>query len=157
MNAKFWFIIGWAMMINLASSSSSSSWFRMKFLVGSYETYYDYRIQKVEENDSDICPDIYKSAVIYAITGRYLYKVKQTCSSFYTVKQLGTETPPTPPPTPTPTPPPTPGEVDMMMRDFLITIFQLAHSTIKHMMFMMFVFLAICSNLLLLILVYFQF
>jgi hypothetical protein len=33
----------------------------------------------------------------------------------------------------------------------------LAHSTIKHMMFMMCVFLAICSNLLILILVYCQF
>ena len=158
MNTRIWFVIGWVMIINLASASSSlsASWFRMKYLVGLYESYYDYRIHQFQlaDNDRDTCTDVYKTATVYAITGRYLHKVKTTCSSlYYTVKQPETQTPPSPPPPP----PPPLIEFHMTPRDFLIRIFQLAHSTIKYGMFMMSVFLAICSNLLILILVFCQF
>lgn len=157
MNTRIWFVIGWVMMmINLTSASSSSSassslsasWFRMKYLVGLYESYYDYRIHQFQlaDNDRDTCTDVYKTATVYAITGRYLHKVKTTCSSFYTVKQSETETPPPPPPLPL-------IELHITPRDFLIRIFQLAHSTIKYGM----LFLTISSYLLILILVYCQF
>lgn len=154
MNTQIWFVIGWVMMINLlaassaassaSSSSSASSWFRMKYLVGLYESYYDYRIHQFQliDNDRDTCTDVYNIATVYAITGRYLHKVKTTCSSmYYTVKQPETQTPPPPLPSPLP-------------RDFFIRIFQLAHSTLKYMMFMMSIFLVICSYLLILILIY---
>ena len=158
MNTRIWFVIGWVMIINLAAASAASSlsasWFRMKYLVGLYESYYDYRIHQFQfaDNDRDTCTDVYKTATVYAITGRYLHKVKTTCSSlYYTVKQPETQTPPPPPP------PPPLFEFHLTPRDFLIRIFQLAHSTIKYGMFMMSVFLAICSNLLILILVFCQF
>lgn len=161
MNTRIWFVIGWVMIINLASASASSlslsaSWFRMKYLVGLYESYYDYRIHQfhLADNDRDTCTDVYKTATVYAITGRYLHKVKTTCSSlYYTVKQPETQTPPSPPP------PPSPPLIEFHMtpRDFLIRIFQLAHSTLKHAIFLMSVFLAICSNLLIFILVFCQF
>ena len=162
MNTRIWFVIGWVMIINLAAASASASasslslsasWFRMKYLVGLYESYYDYRIHQFQfaDNDRDTCTDVYKTATVYAITGRYLHKVKTTCSSlYYTVKQPETQTPPSPPPPPL-------IEFHMTPRDFLIRIFQLAHSTIKYGMFMMSIFLAICSNLLILILVFCQF
>ena len=165
MNTRIWFVIGWVMIINLASASSSlsasslslsASWFRMKYLVGLYESYYDYRIHQFQlaDNDRDTCTDVYKTATVYAITGRYLHKVKTTCSSlYYTVKQPETQTPPSPPPPP----PPPLIEFHMTPRDFLIRIFQLAHSTLKHAIFLMSVFLAICSNLLIFILVFCQF
>lgn len=167
MNTRIWFVIRWVMIINLASASAaassasasslSASWFRMKYLVGLYESYYDYRIHQFQlaDNDRDTCTDVYKTATVYAITGRYLHKVKTTCSSlYYTVKQPETQTPPPPPP-----PPPSSPLIEFHMtpRDFLIRIFQLAHSTIKYGMFMMSIFLAICSNLLIFILVYCQF
>lgn len=148
MNKRIWFVIGWVMMINL--TAVSASWFRMKYLVGLYESYYDYRIHQFQlaDNDRDTCTDVYKTATVYAITGRYLHKVKTTCSSlYYTVKQPETQTPPSPPLI----------EFHMTPRDFLIRIFQLAHSTLKHAIFLMSVFLAICSNLLIFILVYCQF
>ncbi len=151
MNKRIWFVIGWVMMINL--TAVSGSWFRMKYLVGLYESYYDYRIHQfqLEDNDRDICTDVYKTATVYAITGRYLHKVKTTCSAlYYTVKQPETQTPP-------PLPPLSVSELHMTPRDFLIRIFQLVHSTIKYGMFMMLVILTICSYLLILILVYCQF
>lgn len=63
----------------------SKSWFREKYLLGSYEIYYDYNLNRFElsDNDRDMCPDVYKSATIYAITGRYLQEIKHTCSSLY--------------------------------------------------------------------------
>lgn len=68
-----------------SSSPPSKSWFREKYLLGSYEIYYDYNINRFEfgDNDRDMCPDVYKLATIYAITGRYLQEIKHTCASLY--------------------------------------------------------------------------
>ena len=102
MNVRFW-ITGLMMIslsaaeaINIAplaksssprssSSPPSKSWFREKYLVGSYAIYYDYNLNRLEfgDNDRDMCPDVYKLATIYAITGRYLQEIKHTCSSLY--------------------------------------------------------------------------
>jgi len=66
----------------------SKSWFREKYLHGSYAIYYEYNLNRVEfgDNDRDMCPDVYKLATIYAITGRYLQEIKYTCSSLYVVQ-----------------------------------------------------------------------
>lgn len=71
-----------------SSSPPSKSWFREKYLVGSYVIYYDYNLNRFEfgDNDRDMCPDVYKLATIYAITGRYLQEIKYTCSSLYYVQ-----------------------------------------------------------------------
>jgi len=102
MNIRFWITglmmmsisvaetINTAQLAKLSSSRSSSSppsksWFREKYLVGSYAIYYDYNLNRFEfgDNDRDMCPDVYKLATIYAITGRYLHEIKHTCSSLY--------------------------------------------------------------------------
>ncbi len=104
MNVRFW--ITGLMMISLSAAEAdaanttppairisprspalppSKSWFREKYLVGSYAIYYDYNLNRFEfgDNDRDMCPDVYKLATIYAITGRYLQEIKHTCSSLY--------------------------------------------------------------------------
>lgn len=104
MNVRFW--ITGLMMISLSAAEAdvantappairisprspalppSKSWFREKYLVGSYAIYYDYNLNRLEfgDNDRDMCPDVYKLATIYAITGRYLQEIKHTCSSLY--------------------------------------------------------------------------
>ena len=70
------------------SSPPSKSWFREKYLVGSYAIYYDYNVNRFEfgDNDRDMCPDVYKLATVYAITGRYMNRIKQTCTYIYATK-----------------------------------------------------------------------
>ena len=102
MNTMFW-IAGWMMMLSLyvpeakaeaevantaPSSPPSTSWFREKYLLGEHDIYYDYTLHRFDfgDNDRDVCPDLYKSATIYAITGRYLQEIKYTCSSLYIQK-----------------------------------------------------------------------
>lgn len=67
------------------SSPSSNLWFREKYLIGAHDTYYDYTINRfdLDDNDRDMCPDVYKSATIFAITGRYMNKIKMTCNAKY--------------------------------------------------------------------------
>jgi hypothetical protein len=65
------------------------SWFREKYLVAADDTYYDYTLNRfrLDDNDIDMCPDIYKSATIFAITGRYIHEIKKTCNSIYKQKR----------------------------------------------------------------------
>lgn len=108
MNTRIW-IAGMMMMMTLAeatniappasttsrrspssppSSPPSKSWFREKYLIGTYDTYHDYTLHRFEldDNDHDMCPDVYKSATIFAITGKHINKIKQTCSFVYVQK-----------------------------------------------------------------------
>lgn len=70
------------------SNQLSKSWFREKYLLGAYETHYEYTLHRYQkdDNDWDMCPDIYKTATIFAITGRYTTEIKQTCTSVYVQK-----------------------------------------------------------------------
>jgi hypothetical protein len=102
MNTRFW-IAGWMMMLSLyvpeakaeaevantaPSSPPSTSWFREKYLLRAHDIYYDYTLHRFDfgDNDRDVCPDVYNSATIYAITGRYFQEIKHTCSSLYIQK-----------------------------------------------------------------------
>lgn len=103
MNTRIWIVAG--LMMSLAvvaakttpaksmsrhppSSPPSKSWFREKYLVGTYDTYYDYTLHRFEfsDNNHDMCPDVYKSATIFAMTGRYMNRIKQTCTFVYVTK-----------------------------------------------------------------------
>ena len=86
--------------ITIPSSPPSNSWFQEKYLIGSYDIYYDYNLNRFEygDNDRDVCPDLYKSATIYAITGRYFQKIKHTCSSLYIQKNTKNNIPIVDPP-----------------------------------------------------------
>lgn len=106
MNTQIWIVAGLMMSLAVAakttpaksmsrhspssppSSPPSKSWFREKYLVGTYDTYYDYTLHRFEfsDNDHDMCPDVYKSATIFAMTGRYMNRIKQTCTYIYATK-----------------------------------------------------------------------
>ncbi len=64
------------------------SWFREKYLQNSYDEYYHYTLTryKLEDNDYDVCPDIHKSSIYFAITGQNMNRIKKTCSVFYVKK-----------------------------------------------------------------------
>ena len=71
-----------------SATPSSKTWFREKYLIGSHDIYYEYTLHRFQlgDNDHDMCPDIHKTATLYAIIGRYLHEVKHTCSSLYVQK-----------------------------------------------------------------------
>ena len=60
----------------------SKSWFREKYIQQIYDDYYEYTLTRYElgDNDHDVCPDIYKSSLIFAITGQH---ITRTCSALY--------------------------------------------------------------------------
>lgn len=66
------------------SAALSKSWFREKYLQKTYDEYYHYTMTryKLEDNDRDVCPEIHKSSVIYAITGQHLNRLDNRCSLY---------------------------------------------------------------------------
>ena len=54
------------------AATNAESWFREKYLQKTYDEYYDYSISRYRfgDNNPDICPEIHKSAIFFAITGR---------------------------------------------------------------------------------------
>lgn len=68
---------------------SSKTWFREKYLQQTYDDYYHYTLTRYEfgDNDRDVCPDFHKSASIFAITGKQMYRITKTCSSLYVNKE----------------------------------------------------------------------
>ena len=58
-----------------ASASSPVPWFREKYLTQIYNEYYVYTFSRwrLDDNDRDICPEIHKPAVYFAITGQSLW------------------------------------------------------------------------------------
>lgn len=64
-----------------AVSVPSKSWFREKYLQKSNEEYYHYTVTryKLEDNDRDVCPDIHKSSLFYAITGQHMNQLSNKC------------------------------------------------------------------------------
>jgi hypothetical protein len=97
MNLRFWLLLFSLAAVSVAPPSPPSpspsphlkSWFREKYLVAADDTYYDYTLNRfrLDDNDIDMCPDIYKSATIFAITGRYIHEIKRTCNSIYMQKR----------------------------------------------------------------------
>lgn len=157
MNIRCWLLFISLVAASRPSCSSSApsqyvkphikSWFRMKYLEGSYETYYQYTLHRfqLDDNDRDMCPDVYKTATIYAITGRYLHEMKRTCSSLY-VRKSDDNTSPShahymPPP----------AEdlrmIDLTIMDVLRFLGQLVYYTFEIGMRVMSILLAICSTL----------
>ena len=63
----------------------SKSWFREKYIQQINDDYYEYTLTRYElgDNDRDVCPDIYKSSIIFAITGQHIYRITKTCSALY--------------------------------------------------------------------------
>jgi hypothetical protein len=90
MKPQFWLslMIFVVAAVSPSPSASSNSWFREKYLVSAHDTYYDYTLTRfrLDDNERDMCPDIHKSATIYAITGQYMNKIKSTCNAIYVQK-----------------------------------------------------------------------
>lgn len=59
-----------------ASASGPVPWFREKYLTQIYNEYYVYTFSRwrLDDNDRDICPEIHKPAVYFAMTGRPLWR-----------------------------------------------------------------------------------
>ncbi len=59
-----------------APASVPVPWFREKYLTQIYNEYYVYTFSRwrLEDNDRDMCPEIHKPAVYFAITGRPLWR-----------------------------------------------------------------------------------
>ena len=72
-----------------ATTPTSKSWFREKYIQQTYNDYYEYMLTRYElgDNDRDVCPDIHKSSIIFAITGQHIYRITNTCSSPYAKKK----------------------------------------------------------------------
>ena len=59
-----------------AAASTPVPWFREKYLTQIYNEYYVYTFSRwrLGDNDIDMCPEIHKPAVYFAITGRPLWR-----------------------------------------------------------------------------------
>lgn len=59
-----------------AAAAPSKSWFREKYMKQTYDEYYIYTYSRwsLGDNDVDICPEIHKPAVYFAMTGHNLWR-----------------------------------------------------------------------------------
>jgi hypothetical protein len=55
-----------------ASAPSTSSWFREKYLQQTYDEQYENTFTRYRfgDNNRDVCPEVHKPAIFFAITGR---------------------------------------------------------------------------------------
>jgi hypothetical protein len=69
----------------LFASAPSKSWFREKYLQQTYDEYYEhtYTRYKFGDNDRDVCPDVHKSAIFFAITGQHMRRSAQPQTCLY--------------------------------------------------------------------------
>ena len=81
----------------LFASAPSKSWFREKYLQKTYDEQYKNTFTRYRfgDNDRDVCPELHKPAIFFAITGQhmdrstqqqpltYLYIHKRTITSHY--------------------------------------------------------------------------
>ena len=76
--------------ILLANTGASKSWFRENYLQYTYDEYYEHTMSLYHfgDNNRDICPDIHKSATLFAITGRRPMNQKTICLSPLYAKKL---------------------------------------------------------------------
>lgn len=82
-----------------AKPAVSKSWFREKYLSGVYDVYHDYTLKRYQfgDNDIDMCPDVYKSSSIFAITGQHINDIKTACATLYIPKTTSNNAHYTPP------------------------------------------------------------
>lgn len=128
-----------------------NSWFREKYLVGTYDIYHDYTLHRYElgDNDIDKCPDIYNGASIYAITGHHIInQIKRTC---HVLPTLATA----PPTMKYETPDIRIGRVKLV--DILQFLFQITCYTFEIGMIVISIILAACSTLFMFILLFCQY
>ena len=59
-----------------AAAAAATPWFREKYLTQTHNEYYIYTFSRwrLEDNDLDMCPEIHKPAVYFAMTGRPLWR-----------------------------------------------------------------------------------
>jgi hypothetical protein len=136
------------------SSPASKSWFREKYLVGAYDTYYEYTLHRFElrDNDRDMCPDVYKSATIFAVTGQYMNRIKQTCSIAVYVQRNTDIHAHYPPPEA-----PDLRFIHITVMDILHFVGQLVCYTFEYVMLVISIILASCSTLFMIILLFYQY
>ena len=60
-----------------AAAAAPVPWFREKYLTQAYNEYYIYTFSRwrLEDNDRDMCPDLHKPAIYFAMTGQQLWRV----------------------------------------------------------------------------------
>jgi hypothetical protein len=124
--------------------TDSKRWFREKYVEQIYDDYYHYTITRYEfgDNDRDVCPDFHKSASIFAITGKQIYRITKTCSSLYVHKGITKSVNYTPP------------EahyiqlIDITVMDVVRFLIEFACYTFEIGMFILSVILLCCSTIL---------
>ncbi len=64
-------------------------WFREKYLAQIYNEYYIYTFSRwrLDDNDLDMCPEIHKPAVYFAMTGRPLWRESPLSHPTYRQRQ----------------------------------------------------------------------
>lgn len=74
---------------NAAASAAPVSWFREKYITQIYDEYYKYTFSRwrLDDNDIDMCPEIHKPAVYFAITGRPLWRESPLSHATYRQRQ----------------------------------------------------------------------
>ena len=72
-----------------ASASAPVPWFREKYLAQIYNEYYIYTFSRwrLDDNDLDMCPEIHKPAVYFAMTGRPLWRESPLSHPTYRQRQ----------------------------------------------------------------------
>ena len=72
-----------------ASASASVSWFRENYLKETYNGYYIYTFSRwrLDDNDIDMCPEIHKPSVYFAITGQKLWGYTPLTHATYRQRQ----------------------------------------------------------------------
>jgi len=63
----------------IASAPSTTSWFREKYLQQIYDEQYEYTYTRYRfgDNNHDVCVEVHKPAIFFAITGRRIGRSKQ--------------------------------------------------------------------------------
>lgn len=72
-----------------ATASAPVPWFREKYLAQIYNEYYIYTFSRwrLDDNDLDMCPEIHKPAVYFAMTGRPLWRESPLSHPTYRQRQ----------------------------------------------------------------------
>lgn len=72
-----------------AAAAASTPWFREKYLAQTYNEYYIYTFSRwrLDDNDLDMCPEIHKPAVYFAMTGRPLWRESPLSHPTYRQRQ----------------------------------------------------------------------
>jgi hypothetical protein len=87
-------IITLSLLLLLFTTSSAAAaapvpWFREKYLTQIYNEYYIYTFSRwrLDDNDLDMCPEIHKPAVYFAMTGRPLWRESPLSHPTYRQRQ----------------------------------------------------------------------